>query len=350
MPLSSTKRALIAVAAIVCVLVAAAVIALRRLHHESHPGTVALFRLPTEPPDILSLLPPEAPASAYADITALRKLPASPLNAALGLTQSDPHADREYRAFVRDTEFDYTRDLDTVAIAYWPENLSSTREEIDLNRALSIADGRFDQQKIKKYALRTGKLVKRGAQSIYEVPGNPPVAFEFLSATRIAIGSGPNADALLPGSNSSTLGAREPAMQALVRRVSGAPIFAVMRTDAIPSTFYSNLKNQAQLAQIVRSVKDISLAGAPQGNDLQVALDAECNSARSAFELTALLETSRMLGSMALADPKIRADLTKEQAEFLATVLREAKITHDSVWVRVNFNVTPGMMQLALSR
>jgi len=350
MPLSSTKRALIAAIIIVCVLAAAAAIALHRFHRELQLRPVAVFNFPTKTPDILTLLPANAPAIAYADVTALRNLPDLPVNAALGLAQSDPHADREYRAFVRDTGFDYTRDLDKVAVAYWPENVSATRGGIEQNRALSIADGRFNQQKITSYALRTGKAVKRNAQSMYLVPGNPPVAFEFLSSSRIALASGPNADVLLPGSNKSVSSARDPAMQELVHRVSGAPIFAVVRTDAIPSSFYSGLKNQAQLAEIVRSVKDVSLAGAPLGNDLQIALDAECDSTRSALGLTVLLETSRMLGSMALTDPKIRNDLTKEQAEFLATVLREAKVTHDGAWVRINFSVTPQMMQLATSR
>jgi hypothetical protein len=349
MPLSSTKRALIAAIIIVCVLAAAAAIALHRSHHESQLRPVVVSNFPTKTPDILTLLPANAPAIGYADVTALRSLPDLPLNAALGLTKSDPHADREYRAFVRDTGFDYTRDLDKVAIAYWPENVAATRGGIQQNRALSIADGRFDQQRITSYALRRGKIVKRNTQPMYEVPGNPSVAFEFPSSTRIALASGPNADALLSGSDKSVSSARDPAMQALVRRVSGAPIFAVVRTDAIPSSFYSGLKNQAQLAEIVRSVKDISLAGAPMGKDLQIALDAECDSTRSALGLTVLLETSRMLGSIALTDPKIRSDLTKEQAQFLATVLRQAKVTHDGAGVRINFTVTPEMMQLATS-
>jgi hypothetical protein len=320
------------------------------LHRQSQLRPIGVISFVARTPDILSQLPPQAPAVAYADVSALRNLPDSPLKAMLGLANSDPSADREYRNFVHDTGFDYTRDLDKVGIAYWPASLAAAPGGIEQNRALAIADGRFNPQKIKAYALRTGKVVTRGAQSVYEIPGNPPVSFKFLSPARIALASGRNAENLLPESDSPTSPAREPAMQALIRRVSGAPIFAVMRTDALPSTFYSSLSRSPQLAQFARSVKDLSLAGAPEGNELQVALDAQCDSIKSAFEIATLLETSRMFGTMALDDPKTRAQMTKEQAEVLAALLHEAKVTHDGVWVRINLGITVEMTRLAAAR
>lgn len=351
MPMSSTKRALMAVAILVCLLVAGVVLALYRLHRSSPLRPIGVISFVAKPtPDILSQLPAQAPLIAYADVTALRNLPDSPLKALLGLAQNDANADREYKAFVRDTGFDYTRDLDKVSISYWPSSLAAGTVGITQNRALAIADGRFDPPKIKAYALRSGKVVTRGPQSVYEIPGDPPVAFAFLSPTRIALASGRNAVGLLPESNSSAPSAREPVMEALIHRVSAAPLFAVLRTDALPNTFYSSLSNSPQLAQFARSVKDLSLASAPQGNAWDVAVDAECDSIRSAFEIATLLETSRMFGSMALNDPKTRAQMTKEQAEVLAALLREAKVTHEGVWVRVHFGITAEMMRLAASR
>jgi hypothetical protein len=350
MPISSTERALIATAIIACLLVAGAAIIFHRWHRPSQRRPVGVINFLAEPPDILSQLPPEAPSVAYADLSVLRSLGNSWLKAALGLAEGDPNSDREYRDFVRDTGFDYARDLDKVAVAYWPVSLSAAPGGIAQNRALAIAEGRFDQQKIKTYALRSGKAARQGTQLIYEVPGDPPVAFEFLSATRIALASGRNAASLLPGSHSPASSARDPAMQALIHRVSGAPIFAVIRSDALPSSFYASLKNSAQLAELARAAKDVSLAGAPQGAEFQLALDAECDSLKSAFEISTLLETSRMFGSMALADPKMRGDLTKEQAEFLTMVLRDAKITHDGVWVRIDLSLTAQMMHLVAAR
>jgi hypothetical protein len=351
MPISSTKRSLIAVAILMCLLIAGAMLALHRLHRQSQLPPISAIRFPAKaPPDTLSQLPPQAPMIGYADVKTLRNLPDSPLKVLLGLASSDPNADREYKAFVRDTGFDYTRDLDKVSMSYWPTSVAATPSGIEQNRALAIADGRFDHQKINAYALRSGKVVTRGAQSVYEIPGNPPVSFEFLSPTRMALASGRNAESLLPNSNSPASSAREPAMQALIDRVSGAPVFAVVRTEALPNTFYSSLSNSPQLAQFARSVKDLSLAGAPQGKELQVALDAECDSIKNAFEIATLLETSRMFGSMALEDPKMRTQMTKEQAEALAALIREAKITHDGVWVRINLAITAEMTRLLASR
>ena len=130
---------------------------------------------------------------AYIDVAALRKLQTSPFAAILGLAGAGPAEDKEYAKFVSDTGFDYTRDLNAVAIALWPTGLESSSKSTDENRVLAVAEGRFDQQKIKAYALRTGKVVTRGNRSIYSVPGDPAVAFQFLSPSQIAIASGNNA-------------------------------------------------------------------------------------------------------------------------------------------------------------
>src|SRR5690348_6253757 len=80
------------------------------------------------------------------------------------------------------------------AIAMWPTQLGAAASAASENRTLAIADGRFDQQRIEAYALHVGgHAVKRGALTIYEVPGKPLVAFEFLSATRVIMASGKNA-------------------------------------------------------------------------------------------------------------------------------------------------------------
>ena len=96
---------------------------------------------------------------AYIDAANLRKLQNSPLAAALGLASPGPQADRDYANFVRDTGFDYTRDLDHAAIAIWPASFGTPDNVLGEDRVLAIADGRFDQQKIRAYALHTGKEI-----------------------------------------------------------------------------------------------------------------------------------------------------------------------------------------------
>ena len=335
MPLSSTKRALIAVAAIVCVAGAGLGFYIYR-HRLPYVG-------PSHgaAPDLLSQLPSDAPVIAYIDVAALRKLQSSPLAALLGLTSPGPQSDRDFAEFVRETGFDYTRDLDKVGIAFWPENLTIPAGGIGENRILAIADGRFDEQKIKAYALRTGKPVARGSQTYFEVPGNPPVSFVFLSIDRLAIAGGKNADDLLAVSNSVT---RDPAMQARITRVAGAPIFAAARTDKLPASFYANFANSPQLERLARSIRGISLAGQPEGGKIKIVLDAECDSMSNALQLAALLDIARMGASFALSDPKTRRQMTREQAAFLTALINQVKVNHQDKWVRLTLDITPAML------
>jgi hypothetical protein len=351
--LSSTSRVLIAV--IILVLLAAGGIGLyfygNRTGGPTGPGGPLAPPPPPSlpgitavaPPDLLSELPADAPAVAYIDVAALRVLTNSPLAGLLGLTSPGPEADREYAEFVRQTGFDYTRDLDKTAVAFWPHSFAVEPEGgIGENQVLAIADGRFDQQKIKAYALRTGKIVPSTNSPAYEVPGNPTVFFQFLSPTRIAIASGSNARRWLAESLKPS--PRDPVMKARLNRVAGAPIFAVARTDNLPQSFYANFANAPQLEKLARSVRGLSLAGKPVGNDIAAALDAECESAKSAFEISTLLDGFRMVGSMALSDPKALRQMTKEQGAFVQAVIRELKITRQDRWVRLRLDITPEML------
>jgi hypothetical protein len=334
MPLSSTKRAVILMAVMVGLGAVGSGLYLHRQHRplpSASPG-------PT--PDLLAQLPADAPAIGYVDVAALRGFENSPLAAVLGLTSPGPEADREYAEFVRETGFDYTRDLDQAAIAAWPQGLL-TPGAIGDKRILAIADGRFDEQKIRAYTLRVGRVVRRGAQSVYEVPGNPPLAFEFLRPTRILLASGRDAPDLLSATGRTT---RDPNMQARMARVGGAPIFAVVRTDQLPASFYSNFGNSTQLERLARSVRGLTLAGQPEGEKIKIALDAECDSMTNALELSTLLDILRMASSVTLSDPKSRQQMNREQAAFLRAVLSEVKVVHQNKWVRLTLDVTPEML------
>jgi len=296
-------------------------------------------------PELLSQLPSDAPAIGYVNVAALRELRNSPLAAVLGLTSPGPAADREYAEFVRETGFDYTRDLDRVALAAWPQSFAAPQGGIGDNRVLAIADGRFDEKKIQAYALRTGKMALRGLQSYYIVPGVPPVSLAFLSLGRIAVASGKDADRLVAVHESST---RDAVMEARIARVAGAPLFAVARTDHLPASFYANFSNSPQLERLVRSVRGLSLAGQPDADNIKLALDAECDSMSNALQLATLLDILRMSSTIALADPKTRRQMTKPQAALLDSLVHRLKITHQDVWVRLTLDVTPEMLGTSL--
>jgi hypothetical protein len=346
MPTNSTNRALI-VLLVFLVLIVAAIGGFYYWQHRPLPPMVSV--VPGAPisgpePDILSQLPSDAPVIAYVDVAALRKLQNSPLAAVLGLTSPGPQADREYAAFVRDTGFDYERDLDHAAVALWPSGFGSSTNVLGDDRVMAIADGRFDQQKIKAYALRTGKANSGGGREVLEVPGNPPVSLEFLSPARIALASGKNATALLTSISPTGSAPRDAALQSRIERVAGAPVFAVARTSNLPASFYANFRNAPQLDQLIRSIQALTLAGQPDGDNLKVAIDAESDSMKDAMQISFLLETGRMAGSMALSSPDARRQMTREQIAFLNSLLSDAKITHRDKLIRLNFTITRDML------
>jgi hypothetical protein len=332
--MSSEKRAILAIALLVCAAATCAAVVVHRWHRpiaSADAGTA---------PEILNELPGDAPVVAYIDVATLRSLPNSPLTAMLGLAGENPSEDRDYQNFVRDTGFDYTRDLDRVALAFWPSNLT-TAEDAENNRSLAVADGRFDQGKIKTYALRTGKTVAEAGHSLYVVPGHPPVALEFLTPTRIALASGPDAEHLLAATKPMP---PDRATRERVERVSGAPIFAVVRTDNLPAHFYDNLRSVPQFQALARSIQALMLAGQPEGDLIHLTLDAECDSMTDAAEVSTVVDGLRLLGSIALADPKTRREMTKQQAAFLGAVLNQAKLTHQDRWLRLTLDFTPAML------
>lgn len=346
MALSSTKRALNAVAVLVCV---AAVGGAIYLYRSSRPLPAASKGAA---PGIFDQLPADAPVVAYIDVASLRKLQNPAFADLFGLTEagnsgrSKQPVDREYAQFVRGTGFDYTRDLDHAAIAVWPTDLSPADNDAGANPSLAIADGRFDQRKIVAYALRVGGRPETvGGHEQYVVPGKPTVAFEFLSPTRIVIASGKRPEDLLnrPGANGSTA---DPAAQARVQRVAGAPIFAVVRTRQLPADFYANFNNSPQLESVIRNIQSLSISGQPQGDQIQLTADAECTSMTNAIELSTLLDTFRVLGEMSLSDPKVRRQMqmTREQAEFTEALVQQAKISHQDRWVRIALDITPAML------
>ena len=334
MPISSTKRAWIVVAVLVVLIAAGAVVYFYRLRRPLPAASAGAE------PDIMSQLPPGAPVVAYIDVAALRKLQGSPLAAMLGLAGADPKEDRDYQDFVRGTGFDYTRDLDKVAIAIWPTSIPKPNGSLGENQAIAVADGRFDHDKIKAYALRNGKAGMWMTKSFYTVPGDPPVSFSFLSPTRIEMVDTLGMPFVVPTADAKEIDA----MKARINRVAGAPIFAVAQTDMLPRSFYDNFKNAPQLEALARSIKGLTFAGQPQGNRIDLALDAECDSLAHAAEIATLLDGFRMFGAVALSDPKTLRQMTAEQAAFLTTLASQVKVTHQDRWVRMTLGVTPEML------
>ncbi|HKV27528.1 MAG TPA: hypothetical protein VJN90_04580 [Candidatus Acidoferrales bacterium] len=290
---------------------------------------------PANLPDLVHQLPAGASAVVFADVDLLR---AAPIGRELSGLAPNSAQDPEYTAFVRSTGFDYSRDLDRAALALWPKDSPTT--------AVAIAQGKFNHAKIERYALHSGgRIVKHGAWEIYEVPETNPsriVRFVFLSPTEIVLADGPEISAML----NATHDRLDAEMSQRVAKVAAAPIYAVARTPDLAKDIGVDETHSAQLAHLLQSVHNVSLAGLPVGQNLKVAATAECDSTLNAFQLSTALEGLVWMGRAAMADPKTQQQIGP-QWPALDALLKAADISHDAHFVRLHLQITPQMLRAA---
>lgn len=309
-------------------------------------------------PALLDLVPADSTILFYADLEALRS---SPFVTQLAALVPPVTKDRDYAEFVRATGFDYERDLDRVVLTMQGERKNPV--------TTAIADGRFDQDKIAAYALRAGKLEKQNGGDVYVIPAKSPgktVVIRFLSdattrirsrQARIALTDGPKLwPTIAPASSLSSNRASNrasnaaskneprndhlapemqghfaPEMQERIARVSGAPLFAVAKLDSAmqKKNFVLGGLRSDQLENLARSVRWLSLAALPEGDRVHVALEGECDTTENARQLAGTLDGLRIMGRMALADPKTRRQIEPAALPLLEALLRGTEVSRD---------------------
>jgi hypothetical protein len=302
------KKSAIVIVCVAVVLLAAAG------YYFLHSGRPAKDSMPGSAPTILSLLPPQAPYVIYADLKTLRS--SAFLNRLVALIPA-PKEDPEYLEFVRATGFDYTRDLDRVAIAVIPTTPDPT--------IISIAEGRFDQQKITAYhnSLTGDKTTIR-----------------FLSPNRIELVN--RLDWNPPPAVAS-----DPSVAAMTERinhVAGSPVFAVVRMDAVPKDAKIGTFSIDAITSSMQGVKWLTLAAVPQGQDLRAALEGECDSSLDATQLNLALGGLRFMARAFLSDPNTRKQFTPQGADALTKLVKQADISATGKRVQLAVSLTPEIL------
>src|SRR5579859_5639809 len=169
---------------------------------------------------LLAAMPAEASAVFFVDFAELRS---TQFAWDLFKWAPRPVADAEYARFIRDTGFDYERDLDRAALAVSKRGPDTI--------FFAVADGRFDRKKIAAYALQTGTREMRGTREIFSVPqtGNTAkITFAFVADNRLAIATGGDFTSFL----SPQTGSDANEWRDRFRRLAGSPLFAVIQQDA----------------------------------------------------------------------------------------------------------------------
>jgi hypothetical protein len=291
-------------------------------------------------PELLSALPAGAPTLIYLDLAAMR---------ASGFYQhrSDkgPIAipNQDYADFVRSTGFDFEKDLDRVVIASWPASGKEQRKNV------VVADGRFDRAKIHDYAVRKGKIDHQQGRDVFLFPTGDRMGWNsvfFLDDHRIALVAGPSIAPLFAAHGDDPSG--DPARERAAR-LDGAAAFAITRVPPIPDNFGPGGVQSTQLASLARSVQWVTFAARPEGDNLRISLEGECDNTTDALQLQSALELLRMFGRAGLENPKTRQSMDPAALSSLQTLLSNAEITQAAERVRILVELTPEIFKLGAS-
>jgi hypothetical protein len=218
-----------------------------------------------------------------------------------------------------------------------------------------VADGKFDRKKIEMFLANNGKSTQQGKWTVFHLNASASeraVSFVFLSNTRIAVSNSENISAAL---SSAAAEAGHAEWNQWFERLAGSTLFAIIRQDettqallnATPPGSFSS----PQLSGLLNQLQWISIAGKPDGNQLQVVMEGESRSASVASQLQDLLQGIALLAQNGLNDPKLRQKVNPEEREAYLEILRSADVRKvdrgDWKSVRVVLEITPKLLDAA---
>ena len=294
--------------------------------------------------ELLALMPTDASAVFFADLDELRS---APFLAEIYASAPKPQADTDYAQFVRETGFDYERDLQRVAIATEKRGQDST--------LIAIVDGKFDRQKISTYAMKNGSTVKTGGHEILSVVlsgSSKKLSFTFLRNDRIALTNDADLNVFLDAKKRIEDAAE---WRTRFERLAGSPLFAVIRQDAAAGAALSAQApgglRSPQLSALLDQLQWITLAGRPDNDRLRVAAEGECSAETTARQLADMLNGVVILAQAGLNDAKTRQQLDPTAREAYLELLHSADISKldrgDTKSVRVLLEITPAILDAA---
>ena len=230
------------------------------------------------PARLLGRLPGENLLLLYADFAQARQT-----RALEPLIRSQVATGPDYAAFVRETGFDYQRDLDAAAVAYLPD------------RVYVVAQGRFDPGRLRQYAVAqgggcTGTSLDRPCWMPASQPGRK-ISYLLLDPGLLALATAPEQDAVLglaalPPPTAESLGQAVAALnprRALVwLTASPAGLDQVFRQASSP--------NLALFARPLATAQRAYLFVNDRSPNLEISLQAVCASEAQAGEMRQLLQ------------------------------------------------------------
>jgi hypothetical protein len=221
---------------------------------------------------LLRRIPAEDALVAYIDFSELRRGGILQL-----LDGSKAGEDPEYRSFVRQTQFDYKKDLDAAIVAFAPTG------------RFLLLKGRFDWKSLRAYVeSQNGKC----ANSFCRMTGSTlerRISFFPLRSNLMALAVSPDDSAALR---------LESAVSGPDPQVPAAPVWLSIPTSVLKSSD-SLPEGTRMFASGMERAETVTLAFAPEGRGLAARLDVRCRDERDAADLAAqLTRTTSLLREM----------------------------------------------------
>lgn len=305
------------------------------------------------PGNVLGLMPSDANAVVFVNLRELRQ---APFFAEVVAWAPQLGIDADYKQFLRETNFDYEKDLHRFAIAIKTHAAESEH--------FAVAEGRFDRKKIEEYASKLGRMEKRSGRQIFSVPMDSDtrrISFVFLSNDRIALTDAQDLSAFL-GQHPRNADITE--WQTRFLRLAGAPIFAVIRQDASSSVSRAAPSTSSSLAErvtagvrspevsaLVKQLQWLTVAGKPENHRLRMVAEGECAAGSIVQQLTDLLNGIILVAQTGLNSAKMRQQLDTTTREAYLELLRSMEVSQidrgETKSVRLVFHVTPKLLEVA---
>jgi hypothetical protein len=213
-------------------------------------------------------MPAEDALVAYIDFSELRRGGILQL-----LDGSKAGEDPEYQSFVRQTQFDYKKDLDAAIVAFAPTG------------RFLLLKGRFDWKSLRAYVeSQNGKCVN----SFCRMTGSTPerrISFFPLRSNLMALAVSPDESAALR--LESTVSGPEP-------QVPAAPVWLSIPTSMLKSGDILPAGTR-MFASGMEQAETVTLAFAPEGHGLAARLDVRCRDERGAADLASQLTRTTSL-------------------------------------------------------
>ena len=294
--------------------------------------------------DLLEMMPADAGTVVFADLIELRT---APFVAQLYAWAPQPEPDEDYAQFLKETGFNYERDLDRLAVAFGKAGQDST--------FFAVADGKFDRQKISALAIKSGTIEKRGGREIFairESGGTKKIYFSFLTNERMAITDRNDLGQTLIAKKRTDDSTE---WRARFERLGGSPVFAVIRQDAMPGAALSSQApggfRSPQLSAMLDQLRWITLAGKPENDRLRIVAEGECASEEAMRQAADMLNGVLLLAESGLNDAKTRRQLDPSLREAFLSLLKSAAVSKidrgDTKSVRLVFEITPAFLESA---